>query len=61
MNSLKAKPTHLRHYIEPLDDRCAVQKGRNRPPRLTETQAKVETQYQLQEQRLSASTAKSTG
>ena len=33
---------------------CASQKGRNQPPRLTETQAKVETQRQLQEQRLSS-------
>jgi hypothetical protein len=33
---------------------CAIQKGRSRPPRLPETQAEVETQHQLQEQRLSA-------
>jgi hypothetical protein len=33
---------------------CASQKGRNRPPQLTENRTTVGTQYQLQKERLSA-------
>jgi hypothetical protein len=33
---------------------CASQKGRNRPPQLTENRTTVATQHQLQKKRLSA-------
>jgi hypothetical protein len=33
---------------------CASQKGRNRPPQLTENRATVETRHQLQKEKLSA-------
>ena len=33
---------------------CARQKGRNRPPQLTENRTTVGTQHQLQKERLSA-------
>jgi hypothetical protein len=33
---------------------CASQKGRNRPPQLTENRTTVGTQHQLQKERLSA-------